>query len=78
MDHGADAAIAKYHELKSTRPNDYNFNEDALNGFGYGFLEENGNSDALAIFKLDVEEHPKSGNVFNRLAGACAKGGQKR
>ena len=78
VDHGVDAAIAKYHELKSTRPNDYNFNEDALNGLGYGLLQEKRDSDAIAIFKLNVEEYPKSGNVYDSLAEAYAKDGQKQ
>jgi CubicO group peptidase (beta-lactamase class C family) len=78
LQNGVDAAIAKYHELKTTRPNDYNFNEDALNGLGYGLLQENRNAEAIAIFKLNVEEYPKSGDVYDRLGEAYAKDGQKQ
>jgi CubicO group peptidase (beta-lactamase class C family) len=78
VEHGVDAGIAKYHELKSTHPNEYNFNEDALKVLGYRLLEDNRNSDAIAIFKLNVEEYPKSSSVYDSLAEAYAKEGQKQ
>jgi Flp pilus assembly protein TadD len=36
------------------------------------------NSDAIAIFRLNVEEYPKSGNRYDSLAEAYAKDGQKQ
>jgi tetratricopeptide (TPR) repeat protein len=78
MNRGSDAAIAQYRELKRTRPSDYDFNEEALNQLGYRLLQQNRNADAIAIFKLNVEEYPKSGNVYDSLAEAYAKDGQKQ
>jgi CubicO group peptidase (beta-lactamase class C family) len=78
INHGADAAIAQYHELKRTHPNDYDFNEFALNSLGYGLLQQNRNADAIAIFKLNVEEYPNSGNAHDSLAEGYAKDGQKQ
>jgi tetratricopeptide (TPR) repeat protein len=75
---GVDAVIAQYHELKRSNPNGYDFNEFALNQLGYMLLQQNRNSDAIAIFKLNVEEYPKSGNVYDSLAEAYAKDGQKQ
>jgi Flp pilus assembly protein TadD len=75
---GADAAVAQYRELKRTNAQDYDFTEGALNRLGYMLLEKSRNADAIAIFKLNVEDHPKSGNVYDSLAEAYAKDGQKQ
>ncbi|HLW86189.1 MAG TPA: serine hydrolase [Candidatus Sulfotelmatobacter sp.] len=78
MSGGADAAVARYRELKRTNPSGYNFDESALNQLGYMVLGKGRNADAIAIFKLNVEEYPKSGNVYDSLAEAYAKDGQKQ
>jgi len=75
---GADAAVAQYRELKRNNPNGYDFAEPALNQLGYRLLENNRNADAIAIFKLNVEEYPKSSNAYDSLAEAYAKDGQKQ
>jgi len=78
VNRGADAAVTQYRELKRANPNGYNFDENALNRLGYMLLERGRNADAIAIFKLNVEEYPKSGNVYDSLAEAYAKDGQKQ
>ena len=78
VNRGADAAVTQYRELKRANPNGYNFEESALNRLGYMLLEKGRNADAIAIFKLNVEEYPKSGNVYDSLAEAYAKDGQKQ
>jgi CubicO group peptidase (beta-lactamase class C family) len=75
---GVDAAVAQFRELKRNNPNGYDFAEPALNQLGYRLLENNQNADAIVIFKLNVEEYPKSGNVYDSLAEAYAKDGQKQ
>jgi CubicO group peptidase (beta-lactamase class C family) len=78
VNRGAEAAVARYRELKRTNANGYNFDERALNRLGYMLLEKGRNADAIAIFKLNVEEYPRSGNVHDSLAEAYAKDGQKQ
>ena len=78
VNRGADAAVNQYRELKRSNPNGYNFDERALDQLGYTLLEKGRNADAIAIFKLNVEEYPKSGNVYDSLADAYAKDGQKQ
>jgi CubicO group peptidase (beta-lactamase class C family) len=78
VNRGVDAAIAQYHELKRSNPKGYNFAEPALNQLGYMLLEKDRNADAIAVFKLNVEEYPKSGEVYDSLAEAYAKDGQKQ
>ena len=56
MNRGADAAVAQYRELKRTNANGYNFDRRALNRLGYMLLEKGRNANAIAIFRLNVEE----------------------
>jgi hypothetical protein len=78
LSRGVDAAVARYRELKRSNPTDYNFDERLLNNLGYLLLEKGRNADAIAILKLNVGEYPKSGNVYDSLAEAYAKDGQKQ
>jgi CubicO group peptidase (beta-lactamase class C family) len=78
VNHGVEAAIVRYRELKRTNSADYTFDENALNSLGYALLEKNRPSDALAIFQLNAEEYPKSANAYDSLAEAYAKDGQKQ
>jgi CubicO group peptidase (beta-lactamase class C family) len=75
---GVDVGIAQYHEFKRSNPEVYNFEEGALNQLGYILLRKGRTADAIAIFKLNVEEYPKSGIVYDSLAEAYAKDGQKQ
>jgi CubicO group peptidase (beta-lactamase class C family) len=74
---GVEATVAQYREWKRTKAGDYVFDERALNRLGFMALEKGRNTDAIAIFQLNVEEYPKSGNVYDSLAEAYAKDGQK-
>ncbi len=78
VNRGVDAAIAQYHELKRSNPKDFDFDERPLNQLGYMLLEKDRTSDAIAIFKLNAEEYPKSSNVYDSLAEAYAKNGQNQ
>jgi CubicO group peptidase (beta-lactamase class C family) len=78
VNRGADAAVAQYRELKRNNLNSFTFDERALNQLGNLLLEKGRNADAIAIFKLNVEEYPKSGNVYSSLAAAYATDGQKQ
>jgi CubicO group peptidase (beta-lactamase class C family) len=78
MNHGADATVLQYRELKRTKPNDYDFDERALNQIGYQLLGLGRNADAITILKLNAEEYPKSANVYDSLAEAYEKDGQKQ
>jgi CubicO group peptidase (beta-lactamase class C family) len=74
---GVEAGVAQYHELKRSDPDGYDFAEQRLNRLGYMLLERKRTADAIAIFRLNVEEYPKSGNVYDSLAEAYEKDGQK-
>jgi CubicO group peptidase (beta-lactamase class C family) len=74
---GGEAAVARYAELKRAEPNGFDFSEAELNNLGYLLLSKGRTQDAIAIFKLNVEQYPKSGNVYDSLAEAYESAGQK-
>jgi tetratricopeptide (TPR) repeat protein len=71
------AAIYKYHELKKNNPNDYNFKESQLNGFGYQLLQVGKTDQAIAVLKLNVESYPESANVYDSIGEAYMIKGNK-
>jgi CubicO group peptidase (beta-lactamase class C family) len=54
-----------------------NFNELAINRVGYTFLNANRNQEAIQVFRLNVEAFPESANVYDSLAEAYMKNGDK-
>lgn len=68
--------IRLYFQLKKKNPEAYNFNnETELTLYGYGYLWNNKFHEAIAIFKLIVEEFPNSSNAYDSLAEAYLKAG---
>ena len=75
---GLDAMIAQYKELGRSSSTKYMFNDGALNRIGYDLLERDRVSDAITVFKLNAEEYPKVANVYDSLAEAYAKAGNRQ
>lgn len=67
---GVDAAIAEYRKLKLANSKEFDFDERELNSLGYQLLTKQRFKDAIAIFKLNTEMFPKSGNTFDSLGEA--------
>jgi len=74
---GITAAVKRFHELKSERPDDYNFAEAEINKLGYKLLQHDRPRDALEIFKLNLSAHPESTNVYDSLGEAHAAAGNR-
>jgi CubicO group peptidase (beta-lactamase class C family) len=72
---GIEAGIARFYELKTNNPNDYDFSEASINTLGYQYMGSNLKA-ALAIFKLNVGEYPASFNVYDSYGEALLKDGQ--
>jgi CubicO group peptidase (beta-lactamase class C family) len=53
-----------YHEFKLDTVN-YSSSETGLNTLGYKLLEADKTDDALAVFKLNMEEYPGSANTYD-------------
>jgi tetratricopeptide (TPR) repeat protein len=73
MDKGfsADSAIAVFKEHYRFLSEKMGYamlpSEDLVNQMGYGFLQQNQPAKALAFFKMNTENYPKSGNTFDSL-----------
>ena len=74
---GAEAAVARYRELKQKSPDDYNFAVDQVTLVGNRLLQHRQLKEALAIFRLAAEEAPKETSVQARLGETCAAMGNR-
>jgi CubicO group peptidase (beta-lactamase class C family) len=61
------ATVAEYRKLKAANAALYDFSEGELNTLGYQLLGMKRPTDALEIFKLNVEMFPKSANPYDSL-----------
>lgn len=77
FDKNIQAAVDEYRNLKTTQPETYNFKESQLNMLGYQLMQVGKTTEAIEIFKLNVEMYPQSGNVYDSLAEAYLISGQK-
>ncbi|WP_201756020.1 tetratricopeptide repeat protein [Corallococcus silvisoli] len=69
--------LATYRELKATKPDAYDFSEGQLNSLGYKLLRSGRMTDAIEVFKLNVEMFPAEGNVYDSLGEAYLAHGDK-
>ena len=67
---GVKATITTYKNIKKNEAENYLFYERVLNNFGYDLLQKKRVKEAIEIFKLNVDEYPKSGNTYDSLAEA--------
>jgi CubicO group peptidase (beta-lactamase class C family) len=74
---GIDNIKSHYEELKKDQANEYNFSENQLNQLGYHYLGNDKVDYAAAIFKLNVNNFPKSYNVYDSYGEALLKSGEK-
>jgi hypothetical protein len=74
---GIDQAVRQYHDLKSSAPTIYNFDENELNSLGYRLIRANQFQQAIRIFQLNIESYPQSSNAYDSLAEAYMDAGNK-
>lgn len=76
---GVEAMIAHYRDLRARfhGRGAYDFGEGTLNALGYGLLGAGQHDDAIAVFRLNAEQFPDSGNVWDSLAEAYLKAGHR-
>ena len=73
---GIDAAVEKFYALKNEK-DVFSLSENEMNRLGYELLGANKIDEALAVFKLNVKEFPKSANVYDSYGEAWLKKGEK-
>jgi CubicO group peptidase (beta-lactamase class C family) len=74
---GIDKAIRLYKELKENHPKSYDFSPGQLNRLGYQLLGMERVTDAIKIFKLNIEVYPKNANCHDSLGEAYMTDGDK-
>ena len=67
--------MAKYREIKSDPENNLYFEESEFNAMGYNLTGAGKMKEAMEIFKLNVDMHPESANVYDSLAEAYMNSG---
>jgi tetratricopeptide (TPR) repeat protein len=77
-ENGIDQGLARYYEIKNEDTEEYIFSERLMNALGYKFLNDGKIDEAIAIFKLNVEEYPDSFNVYDSLGEAYYKKGDNK
>ncbi|MCA1603417.1 MAG: hypothetical protein LC776_17850 [Acidobacteria bacterium] len=68
-------ALEQSRELKETRSDTYELDEDEIKDVGYKLLRMKKVREAIEIFKLNMEAFPKSYSVYDRLGEADAANG---
>lgn len=72
------SAIVQYRALKTGKTaSEYDFAETELNQLGYQLLQMKKVTDAIEIFKLNVEMYPQSSNVYDSLGEGYMVHGDK-
>ena len=67
---GLQEALDQYEQLKLKSPDKYDFNEEELNKLGYHLLRLQKNTEAIAVFQLNVQAYPESANTYDSLGEA--------
>ncbi len=65
-----DVALNLYRKIKNDNPSDFYVSENRFNSLGYSYMGQNEFEKAIAIFKLNTEFYPESGNCYDSLAEA--------
>jgi CubicO group peptidase (beta-lactamase class C family) len=73
---GAEAAIARYHELKEDHADEYDFGEEQLNNVCYRLMGDGDLEGAIAVCTLNVELFPEASNPYDSLGEAYMKAGE--
>lgn len=77
---GVRTAVREYHKLRERHQGKsaFDFGENTLNSLGYQLMGEGKTSEAIAIFRLNVEMFPDQPNPYDSLAEAYMTAGNKR
>ena len=77
---GVDQALTTYQSLKKAYYGRgvFDFGEESLNNFGYKILQAGKTDDAIKILQANADLFPESGNVWDSLAEAYMKSGDKK
>jgi len=75
---GTEVMIEKYDELKKSKNSGYLFSEQMLHQLGQTLIKENKIDDAIAVFRKNASEYPKSFLAIDALAETYLKKGENK
>ncbi len=75
IEKGLSPGLKKFKELKDSK--EYSVKENEMNAGGYQLLQAGKVKEAIAVFKLNTEEFPKSSNAYDSLGEAYLTDGNK-
>jgi predicted alpha/beta superfamily hydrolase/TolA-binding protein len=75
---GIEAGLAKYKKIKTDPANKLYFDENEFNAIGYRLMGRGKIDEAIEVFKLNVELHPDSANVYDSLGEAYMNSGDTK
>lgn len=78
IEHTSMTEALKKLKQKLNEGTDFYFDEYLVNGFGYELLGTGKVSEAIEIFKFNVEQFPESSNVYDSLGEAFMKSGDTK
>ncbi len=73
---GIKTALDKYKQIRSKKEQKYYFDEAEFNQLGYRLLGGKRISEAIEVFKMNIEMYPDSWNVYDSLGEAYMENGQ--
>ncbi|MDH4219354.1 MAG: alpha/beta hydrolase-fold protein [Candidatus Aminicenantes bacterium] len=73
-----EAGLKKYRDIKSDPENKLYFEESEFNAMGYRLMGKGKIKEAIEVFKLNVELHPDSANVYDSLGEAYMNSGDNK
>jgi hypothetical protein len=74
---GPAGLTAMLESIRRTNPQSPLVSEETINEFGYALLGRKDTDAAIAVFQLNADMYPKSGNAWDSLAEAYVASGQK-
>ena len=75
LEKGIAAGMEKFNSIKDMEA--YALKENEMNNVGYQLLQKGKKDEAIAIFQLNVDNFPKSSNVYDSLGEAYMEKGEK-
>ncbi|WP_409417253.1 serine hydrolase [Flavobacterium sp. PS2] len=73
---GLETGLKKLEEFKKS--DEYAIKESEINDVGYQLLQSGKTKESIAVFKINVDTFPKSGNAYDSLGEAYLKDGDKK
>ena len=67
-----------FHQVREFFPDTVFFSEMDMNGLGYEFLFSDQVSEAIVVFRMNIEAYPEAWNVYDSMAEAYMHNEEKK